>query len=362
MLLLAEAYLHRLDPFVIQFPDGWPLGGLRWYGMAYLAGFLVAWLIVRWLARTHRTAIPAMTVADLMIYILIGVLVGGRLGYCIFYDPALLVTFDPQFPFWNLLAINKGGMASHGGMIGVIAACWTFAVRNHLSRLHLLDVAALVSPPGLFFGRLANFINGELWGRALPGPDQADPPWWSIKYPQEIEAWSAGRLADLGGVVDSAGVSLVEWQSALQRLATDPDAQALVARTTRSLVAAIQDGNQAVTEAVRPLLTAFYPSQILQAITDGPLLAALLVLVWWKPRKPGVVGASFLMGYGLMRVISELFRQPDEGVSVLATPLGDLSRGQLLSVAMIAAGAVALLICSRREVEPVGGLEKGADA
>ena len=145
--LLAEAYLHDLDPFAVPFPASWPIAGLRWYGLAYLAGFAAGWGIVKWLARTHRTAIPVPAVSDMMIYILIGVLAGGRLGYCAFYDPALLTQFTPRFPFWGLLAINEGGMSSHGGMIGVVTTLWIFAVRNNLSKLHLMDVTSFASAP-----------------------------------------------------------------------------------------------------------------------------------------------------------------------------------------------------------------------
>ena len=110
--LLAQAYLHRFDPFAIEFPAGWFLPGLRWYGLAYLAGFLVAWLLIRWMARSGRSPIPAAAVGDLMLYGLVGVVAGGRLGYCVFYDQSLLVEFTGRFPFWGVLAIHTGGMAS----------------------------------------------------------------------------------------------------------------------------------------------------------------------------------------------------------------------------------------------------------
>ena len=335
MIYLAEAYLHTADPFVIEFPSGWPLGGIRWYGVAYLAGFVVAWLLVRGLAVAHRTAIPVRAVADLMIYILVGVLIGGRLGYCIFYDPRLLADFTSDFPFWGVLAIHKGGMASHGGMLGVIIACWIFAVRSHISKLHLFDVVALVCPPGLFFGRLANFINAELWGKALPENMQGNPPWWSVKYPQEIlesDFANRGGLEGLRSVVSGGDLFYA------------------------NVVRAAGEGNQQVIETVQPLLTAYYPSQIIQAVTDGPILMAVLVLSWWGPRKPGVVGAWFLISYGVMRILTEFVRQPDAGVAGLATPLGDLTRGQLLSVLMVIIGVVGLVICARREVDPIGGL------
>jgi phosphatidylglycerol:prolipoprotein diacylglycerol transferase len=336
---LAEAYLHGFDPFAVRFPAGWPLGGIRWYGLAYLAGFIAAWVLVRVLAGKHRTAIPARSVADLMIYVLIGVLVGGRLGFCVFYDPRLLVDVTSDFPFWGVLAIHKGGMASHGGMMGVIVACWIFAVRSRISKLHLFDVIALACPPGLFFGRLANFVNAELWGRALPQTVQANPPWWSVKYPQEILEKSftgEAQLESLRGVVPGNDLFYA------------------------NVVQAAADGNQQVVATLRPLLTAYYPSQLIQALTDGPILMAILVLVWWKPRKPGVVGACFLMSYGVMRMLTEFIRQPDVGVAGLATPLGVLSRGQVLSALMIIAGAVGFVIVSRREVEPIGGLVRVA--
>ncbi|MHC4099545.1 MAG: prolipoprotein diacylglyceryl transferase, partial [Planctomycetota bacterium] len=263
MIYLAEAYLHTADPFAIEFPASWPLGGIRWYGVAYLAGFVVAWLLVRGLAVAHRTAIPVRAVADLMIYILVGVLIGGRLGYCIFYDPRLLADFTSDFPFWGVLAIHKGGMASHGGMLGVIIACWIFAVRSHISKLHLFDVVALVCPPGLFFGRLANFINAELWGKALPENMQGNPPWWSVKYPQEIlesDFANRGGLEGLRSVVSGGDLFYA------------------------NVVRAAGEGNQQVIETVQPLLTAYYPSQIIQAVTDGPILMAVLVLSWWGPR------------------------------------------------------------------------------
>jgi phosphatidylglycerol:prolipoprotein diacylglycerol transferase len=335
---LAEAYLHGMDPFAIPFPAGWPLDGIRWYGVAYLAGFAVAWLMIRTLAVKHRTTIPARIVPDLMIYILMGVLIGGRVGYCVFYDPALLIEVTRKFPFWGVLAIHKGGMASHGGMLGVIIAVWIFAVRNHIAKLHLFDVAALACPPGLFFGRLANFVNAELKGTPLPDGMQADPPWWSIKYPDEILTW--------GGSEKEAAL-----RASFPSITGD---ETFLPNVVQAAVA----GNEQVMATLRPLLTAYYPSQLIQALTDGPLLLAVLVIAWWKPRKPGVVGAWFLISYGIMRIGTEFIRQPDEGVAGLATPLGDLSRGQLLSALMVIIGAVSLVIVSRREVDPIGGLVK----
>ena len=356
--LLAQAYLHRFDPFAIEFPAGWFLPGLRWYGLAYLAGFLVAWLLIRWLARSGRSPIPAAAVGDLMLYGLVGVVAGGRLGYCVFYDQSLLVEFTGRFPFWGVLAIHTGGMSSHGGMLGVIVAGWLFARKYGISKLHLVEVGALVSPPGLCFGRLANFVNAELVGRPLPGSMQAAPPWWSIKYAKDIHGWSPAQQGELGDAVDAAGLSSADWLGALRRVGLDRQADTFVTSTMDGLVAEVQAGNEAVIKAMRPLLEAYYPSQLFQALTDGPILLAVLALVWWRPRKPGVIGSWFLMSYGVLRILTESLRQPDEGVAVLATPFGDLSRGQVLSVLMIVCGLVALVICVRRPVEPIGGLSR----
>ncbi len=356
--LLAQAYLHRFDPFAIEFPAGWFLPGLRWYGLAYLAGFLVAWLLIRWMARSGRSPIPAAAVGDLMLYGLVGVVAGGRLGYCLFYDQSLLVEFTGRFPFWGVLAIHTGGMSSHGGMLGVIVAGWLFARKYGISKLHLVEVGALVSPPGLCFGRLANFVNAELVGRPLPDSMQTAPPWWSIKYPQDIHGWSPAQQGELGDAVDAAGLSSAEWLGALGRVGLDRQADTFVTSTMDRLVAEVQAGNEAVIQAMRPLLEAYYPSQLFQALTDGPILLAVLALVWLRPRKPGVIGSWFLMSYGVLRILTEAYRQPDAGVAVLTTPFGDLSRGQVLSVLMIVCGLVALVICVRRPVEPIGGLSR----
>jgi phosphatidylglycerol:prolipoprotein diacylglycerol transferase len=308
MVYLAEAYLHTADPFVIEFPSGWPLGGIRWYGVAYLAGFVVAWLMVRGMAKAHRTAIPVRAVADLMIYILVGVLVGGRLGYCVFYDPKLLVDFTSNFPFWDVLAIHKGGMASHGGMLGVIVACWIFAVRR---------------PPG------------QLHQRRAVGPGAARE---HAGQPAVVE-----RQVSAGDPGEELHQALGARQPALRR------------RWRRHLLCQRRAGGRRGQPAGGRDRA---PSQIIQAITDGPILMAVLIIAWWGPRKPGVVGAWFLISYGVMRILTEYVRQPDAGVAGLATPLGELSRGQLLSILMVVIGVVGLVIVARREVEPIGGLVK----
>lgn len=320
--LLAESYLHRLSPFIVRFTDDF---GIRWYGLSYLFGFLAAWLVFRAAARSGRSPLTENDAGDLVFSIVLGVLLGGRLGYILFYQPALLVGFTATPPFWDLLAINKGGMASHGGIIGFIVAVCLFARRRRLPALHLLDLGAVASTIGLGAGRVANFVNAELWGKALP--DQANPPWWSVKYPEEIlhadwpnAAALRAALGDRIGGAETFGAAVVE---------------------------AVRAGNAEVIEIVRPLLTAWYPSQLIQALTDGPILLAILIVAWLRPRKPGVVGGTWLLGYALLRIATETVRQPDAGVDLI---LG-LSRGQQLSMLMALAGITVLAIVARRPVE-----------
>ena len=167
--------------------------------------------------------------------------------------------------------------------------------------------------------------------------------------------WPVEDLGKLSGAVEQSGRSVGEFQSALHRPA-DPEAADLIASTLTRLIEDVQAGHAGVSTELQPLLEAYYPSQLCQAITDGPILMGLLAVIWLRPRKPGVVGSWFLIGYGVLRIATELVRQPDEGVAVLATPLGDLTRGQLLSIVMVIAGIVALVICARRTVAPMGGL------
>ncbi len=174
MLTLA-AWLHDLDPFLWRITGAF---GLRWYGLAYVAGFIAAWLILSRLARRRGLPIRPEAIPDLIMAVVLGVLLGGRLGYALFYKPHLFTLWLDYAPWWGLLAINEGGMASHGGMIGVILACLWFARREHLPFLLVTDALALVTPIGLFFGRIANFINGELLGSIVAEPGKP-APWWA---------------------------------------------------------------------------------------------------------------------------------------------------------------------------------------
>lgn len=331
MFLLAESYVHHLDPFVVRFSEGF---GIRWYGLAYLVGFLVGWMVLRWMSRTGRALIKPEHVADFVTAMIVGVLVGGRIGHAIFYDRSLLTTFTSTPPFWELLAIHHGGMSSHGGIIGVIVACIWFGRRHGILPWHLVDLMAFLCMLGLGLGRVANFINGELWGRPLPQSMRSDPPWWSVKYPEEVllKSFDQSRLAPLGQYVAD------QWPS------DKPLAQVIFEQASQ--------GRAVVIEHLGPLLTPHWPSQIFQAITDGVILPIVLVIVWWKPRVPGVVGAWFIITYGAMRFVTEQFREPDDGVFTIE----GITLPMMLSVAMVAAGVAILATVGRRDVPRLGGL------
>ena len=161
-------WVDNLDPFAIHFSGNI---GIRWYGLSYAAGILLAaWLFTRW-ARQGRVPIPVEEVGTLIAYASVGVLAGGRLGYCLFYNAQEVM----QHPL-EVFAVWHGGMASHGGILGLILALWLFARQHHVDSGQLLDAAAAVGPLGIAFGRIANFINGELWGRPASVP-------WAVIFP-----------------------------------------------------------------------------------------------------------------------------------------------------------------------------------
>jgi phosphatidylglycerol:prolipoprotein diacylglycerol transferase len=155
-------------------PVAFSLGpiAVRWYGLAYVAGLLGGWLYARWLvsrealwADQKRPGVTALD--DMLVWVAIGIVLGGRLGYVLFYDLASYLARPLE-----ILAVWRGGMSFHGGLAGAIVALTMFARRQGWPLLSVFDIAAAVAPIGLFFGRIANFINGELWGRVA-----VDLPW-----------------------------------------------------------------------------------------------------------------------------------------------------------------------------------------
>jgi len=344
-------YVHDLNPFAIQFSENF---GIRWYGLSYMLGFICAYLLIRWLTYRQRAGLNPNMVGDFITYVAIGTLVGGRLGYVIFYAPDLFLKFKGDFPFWGVFAVNEGGMASHGGMIGIVIACILFARRYGVNFLYLLDLVSVAGPIGVFFGRIANFINGELVGR--PSPE--DFP-LSVKFPQDILNWpntDFNKLSSLGNVVDKMGISHEQWTSQLEKYQLDTLSKAQVYEALQNIVLEIQKGNTAVKEALAPLLTARYPSQLFAAVGEGLFLFVILFFLWRKGRKPGFIAASFIILYALVRIGDEYFRMPD--IQIGYQWLG-LTRGQWLSVGMFVIGVSMMFLWMRSNSLNIPGWNRG---
>ena len=167
--MLFAHYIVDTDPFAIHFSDEWFIQGIRWYGLSYLAGFLIAMFLLWLYTKKGRSPLTHDQNSSLMTYLLLGVIIGGRLGYMLFYDFANF-TQNPM----SVFQIWRGGMASHGGFIGVIIATFAFSKVHKVSFLKVADIIVTVCPPGIFLGRIANFWNGELWGKV------SDVPWAMI--------------------------------------------------------------------------------------------------------------------------------------------------------------------------------------
>lgn len=337
-MFLAESIVHTVQPFAIDFGGGF---GVRWYGLSYAAGFVAAWLIIRLLARSGRTPLTPPQIGDLMTYLVVGVIVGGRLGDVLFYHQSLLWKFTGTFPFWGLLEIHKGGMSSHGGIIGVIVACILFARKQRVPALHVTDLACIAAPPGLALGRLANWVNGELPGKALPAAMQVDAPWWSVKYPEEVLSPDFARMAELA--------QLPAVRALASRAATTGES---LAETTYQ---ACYSGNRELVEQVAPLLTALYPNNFIQAATDGIGLGLAMLAVAIVPRKPGVASGAFLAAYGALRLFSESYREPDTGVLTI----GPFTLPMLLSLGMLAVGAEIIRRARRGPIPPYARPSRG---
>lgn len=356
-------YVHDLDPFILEFDFlGLPGVGLRWYGLAYLATFFVGYLITLYMARKNFIRLPESKVGDFVTVVAIATMVGGRLGYCLFYAPETLTRFSASFPFWGVLEIHKGGMASHGGILGIFFVCFWYGWKHRLSSLSFIDIAATTGALGIFFGRMANFINGELFGR------EATPGDFAVKFPTELHYWTGyhpDKLQQLTPVVEAVTkipelaakteVTAAAWEGLSFGYKLNHLAKSQVNQFIDLVIWASQNGFNTVNQALEPILTARYPSQIYQGLMEGLFIFFVCVIIARTPQKPGVIGAVFGVLYCIMRVIGEQFRMPDAhiGFDVLG-----LSRGQWLSIGMIVIAIGYLGFTLVRKDNKVGGWQK----
>ena len=170
--LATHHWVHHLSPFLWEFSPGL---GIRYYGLAYVLGFVAGYWLLNRYSRAGRSPLAPERNGDLLFALVLGVLLGGRLGYFLLYKPAELL--DRPLEFFR---VWDGGMASHGGFVGVLVALLWFARQSRTSAWTLADLIATITPPGLLLGRIANFINGELWGNVSQVP-------WAVVFPLSAE-------------------------------------------------------------------------------------------------------------------------------------------------------------------------------
>lgn len=330
--------VHDLSPFIVQFHPGF---GIRWSGIAYVAGFFGSYLLILWLARRQRTGLSAQLIADFVTACAIGSLVGARLGYCLFYDFDLLFRFRPSPPFWGILALNEGGLSSHGGIIGLVLTCFWFARRHGINHLYLFDLAGICGPIGLFFGRIANYINGEFIGRST---DASFP--LAEKFPTEIYRWPTSdptKLVQLSDVFSSVpGMRREDWIKWVQNFQSDTVSKGQINDGLLKIVSEIQNGNTQIRDALAPYLTIRHPSQLYGALAEGLLLFFLLWIFWRQPRKAGLVGSTFLAGFGVLQLLVAQFSISESPASGVL-----LSRGQWLSLLTLVIGILLSFVWGR---------------
>ncbi len=350
------SFVHNFDPFAIHFTGDL---GIRWYGLAYLTGFFLGYVLISFLAKKKKINLPVEKVGDFVTAVAIGTMVGGRLGYALFYKPHLFLEWGNSFPFWGLLEVHKGGMASHGGILGIMVACYIYSKRNKVSMFELIDLTVTSATVGFIAGRLANFVNGELFGRVVEGPTR-----WAVKFPQELYLWlekgATEKLKSFYLVVEkmkplsfqggSLNPTSDEWAKWVDR-ASQVSYGKIQAFVSESIFR-VQAGHPEVTAALGQVLSPRYPSQLYQAFLEGFLVLVAIVIIWRKPQKPGVVSGWWGISYALARIVGERYRLPDSHLGFQA--LG-LTRGQWLSVGMLAIGVLYLVYSYRKDSEKIGG-------
>ncbi len=303
-MLAAAIPFPDISPELFSIPIGNFDFALRWYALAYIAGILLGWGLagktVKRPALWPRNTAPMtpVQIENLMTWIILGIVLGGRFGYVVLYQPA----YYWQHPF-EALQLWHGGMSFHGGFLGVAVAGLVYCWRNAIPMAQVGDLMAICTPPGLMLGRLANFVNGELWGRPSDAP-------WAVIFPGDL-------------------------------------AQACL-------------GPEGLVQVGETLMCARHPSQLYEAALEGLVLGLVLIWLTWRRgalKAPGQTMGVFLIGYAIARMIVELFRQADPQFITVDNPLGHvislspsigLSMGQLLSLPMLLIGLAVVVVAGRR--------------
>jgi phosphatidylglycerol:prolipoprotein diacylglycerol transferase len=309
-------YLHDLSPKILSLPGGF---GLHWYGLAYVLGFYLTYKVMHELAKRGLSEIKQEETADFITMVaLFGVVLGGRLGYMLFYQ------FDEfiRAP-WIFFLLNQGGMASHGGIAGVVIFTWWYARGRRISWTGLGDTLVCGAPLGVFLGRIANFINGELFGRVTTVP-------WAVKFPTELHhedyLHQGGQHVPVPPQLTHSP-EIIHWFE-------------------------LNGGGR---EELAGLLHPRHPSQIYEAFGEG--LFITVILLWLRVRYPrlpkGMLTALFFLLYAGARISLENVRQPDDG----ANPILGMTKGQFLSLFLVLVGLAFLAHALLRGRRPEPGAQ-----
>ena len=296
---MLATFLHSFGPFVFRIGDFGP----RWYGLSYVLSALVGyWLYKRLTTRGYADLKPEK-VADFITWAgLFGVLLGGRVGWIIFYGFK-----EPHENPWWMLEVWKGGMASHGGILGLVLVTYVLSRRWKVSWTSIGDTLCVVATAGLFLVRCANFVNGELIGKPA---DVA----WAVQFPRELLDTPVGREEIAPKLREALHRPMEEIVETLPR-------------------------DEETNRVLNEYLTPRHPSQLYEALLEGALLFAILWFMRTRCRVPrGVLTGSFFILYPTARIVGEMFREPDPAWAV-----GSFSAGQFLSLFMYAIGAAFIL-------------------
>jgi phosphatidylglycerol:prolipoprotein diacylglycerol transferase len=301
-------YVHNLNPVALPIYGGI---ALRWYGLAYLMAFVVGFLLLRNLAKRGLYVIKPDQIGDLIAAAaLFGVFIGGRVGYILFYELPKVgwegLARDPLL----VLRVWEGGMASHGGILGLFIFTWVYAKKHQVTWTGLGDGLCVVAPLGILFGRAANFINGELYGRVCEGVA------WAVKFPLSL-------------MEEPAEVQSAAWQAC-----TRVDPKLADTESINALIAAARDNPQ-LSQTLGNFLPERHPSQIYEGLLEGLALFSILWFVRTRyPKAPdGLLTGMFFALYAAFRIFGEQFREPD------AAMVGSLTKGQFFSLFMFAFAA-----------------------
>ncbi|MGJ8673486.1 prolipoprotein diacylglyceryl transferase [Rubritalea sp.] len=339
---MLAIYVHDLNPVIFEITESIKL---RWYGFAYLLAFIVGYLLLRWMGNKKLWVLPGNVAGDFIAYCaFFGVFLGGRIGSVLIYQREAFLQ-DPLM----LFRVWEGGMASHGGILGLMIFTFFYARKKKVSWTGLGDGLCVVAPLGIMFGRLANFINGELYGRA----DSSFA--WAMKFPNALwdpkvveydnryEAMAAAARADKGGEYTQYWES---WNQARYDFQTGQSPEGspefleyveLDHLRVDELNSAIRE-NAEVKDAVATFLEPRYPSQLFQAAMEGLALFLILFIVRLKFPKLayGVLTGLFFIFYAIFRISMEHFREPDADTVMFAGV--EMTMGQFLSTFMIVIG------------------------